>query len=48
VQASKTRKPTTCNFDFAGRMTEVTQLGAIAARTARLLEYDAQRIADYE
>ena len=44
VQACKTRQPTTCNFDFAGRMTEVTQLGAIAARTARLLEYDAQRM----
>jgi hypothetical protein len=25
-------------------MTEVTQLGAIAARTARLLEYDAERM----
>ena len=44
VQGCKTGKPTTCNFDFGGRMTEVTQLGAIAARTARLLEYDAEHM----
>ena len=45
VEASKGGKPANCNFDFAGRMTEIAQLGTIAARAARLLEWDPERMA---
>lgn len=44
VQACKGGKPANCNFDFGGRMTEIAQLGTIAARAARLLEWDAERM----
>ena len=44
VQACKGGKPASCNFDFASRMTEIAQLGTIAARAARLLEWDAERM----
>ena len=45
VQACKGGKPANCNFEFASRMTEVAQLGTLAARAARLLEWDTQRMA---
>jgi predicted dehydrogenase len=45
VQACKGGKPANCNFEFGGRMTEIAQLGTIAARAARLLEWDPGRMA---
>jgi hypothetical protein len=45
VQACKTGSPTNVNFDFGSRMTEIAQLGAIAARCARPLLWDADRMA---
>ena len=44
VEACKGGKPANCNFDFGGRMTEIAQLGTIAARAARLLEWDPERM----
>jgi len=40
VQACKTGKPTTANFDFAGLLTEVVLLGNIAIRTGEKLLWD--------
>lgn len=42
IQAAKGGKPANCNCDFAGRMVEVALLGTLAARTARLLEWDTK------
>jgi predicted dehydrogenase len=44
VEACKGGRPANCNFDFGSRMTEVAQLGTIAARAARLLEWDPDRM----
>jgi len=44
VQACKTGSPTNVNFEFGSRMTEVAQLGAIAARCARPLIWDGERM----
>jgi hypothetical protein len=41
VSACKTGSATNVDFDFGGRMTEVAQLGAIAARCARPLLWNA-------
>jgi predicted dehydrogenase len=41
IDACKTGKPTSCNFDFGSRMVKIAQLGAMAARASRLLEWDA-------
>ena len=41
VDACKTGKPTSCGFGFGAPMTEVALLGAIAARSASLMEWDA-------
>ncbi len=45
VLACKGGPAANCNFDFGSRMTQVAQLGTIAARAARLLEWDAERMA---
>jgi predicted dehydrogenase len=45
VQACKTGSPTNVNFDFGSHMTELAQLGAIAARCARPLTWDGERVA---
>lgn len=42
IDACKTGKSTSCNFEFGSRMVKVAQLGAMAARAARLLEWDAE------
>jgi len=41
IDACKGGKPAACNFDFAGKVTEVALLGVIAQRTGRYLEWDA-------
>jgi predicted dehydrogenase len=45
IEACKGGKPANCNFEFASRMTEVAQLGTLAARAARLLEWDHDKMA---
>ena len=41
ILACKTGSPTNVNFEFGSHMTQVAQLGAIAARCARPLLWDA-------
>jgi predicted dehydrogenase len=44
VAACKTGSPTTCNFDYAGTMTETVLLGIVAYRTGKELAWDAQTL----
>lgn len=37
-------KPTTCNFTFGGKLTELALLGGIAARTGRALDWDSKNL----
>ena len=41
IQACKHGTPTTCNFDYAGALTEAVLLGNVAYRTGRRLLWDA-------
>ncbi|MDB6111714.1 MAG: putative dehydrogenase [Pedosphaera sp.] len=41
IQACKTGGPTTCNFDYAGRLSEAVLLGNVAYRIGTKLEWDA-------
>ena len=41
LHACKTGEPTTCNFDYAGWLTEANHLGNVAFRTGVRLEWDA-------
>jgi len=41
IDACKTAKPTTCDFEFGSRMAKIAQLGAMAVGAARPLEWDA-------
>jgi predicted dehydrogenase len=41
IDACKTGKPTTCNFDYAGWLTEANHLGNVAFRAGRKLLWDA-------
>jgi predicted dehydrogenase len=45
VAAAKGGKPANCNFEFASRMNEVAQLGTLAARAARVLEWNPAAMA---
>ena len=40
LDACKTGSPTTCNFDYAGSLTETVLLGNVAYRTGRKLEWN--------
>ena len=40
VHACKTGEPTTCNFDYAGWLTEANHLGNVAFRAGQKLEWD--------
>jgi hypothetical protein len=42
IHAAKTGAPTTCNFEYAGWLTEANHLGNVAYRTGRKLEWDAE------
>lgn len=42
LQACKTGSPTTCNFDYAGWLTEANHLGNVAYRAGEKLQWDAQ------
>lgn len=41
VEAAKGGRPASCNFEFAGPLTEIALLGVIAQRTGRYLEWDS-------
>ena len=41
LHACKTGEPTTCNFEYAGWLTEANHLGNVAFRTGARLEWDA-------
>ncbi|MEZ6127378.1 MAG: Gfo/Idh/MocA family oxidoreductase [Planctomycetaceae bacterium] len=41
IHAAKTGDPTTCNFEYAGWLTEANHLGNVAYRTGKKLEWDA-------
>ncbi|HMP79754.1 MAG TPA: gfo/Idh/MocA family oxidoreductase, partial [Pirellulaceae bacterium] len=45
VEACKTGSPTTCNFEYAGALTEAVLLGIVAFRTGQSIEWDADRMA---
>jgi predicted dehydrogenase len=44
IQACKTHSPTTCNFDYAGALTETVLLGTVAYRSGQALQWDAQAL----
>jgi predicted dehydrogenase len=44
IHACKTGAPTTCNFEYAGWLTEANHLGNVAFRAGRKLEWDARNL----
>ncbi len=44
IHACKTGAPTTCNFEYAGWLTEANHLGNVAFRAGRKLEWDAAKL----
>src|SRR5205823_6401848 len=44
IEACKTGGPTTCNFDYAGRLTEANHLASIAYRVGKKLEWDTENL----
>lgn len=44
LQAIRTGGPTTCNFDYAGALTEAVMLGVVAYRSGKSLEWDAANL----
>jgi hypothetical protein len=44
IEACKTGAPTTCNFDYAGALTEAVLLGNVAYRAGHKIEWDATNL----
>jgi hypothetical protein len=44
IKACKTGSPTTCNFSYAGPLTEAVLLGNVAYRVGQKLEWDAEKL----
>ncbi|MCP4504917.1 MAG: gfo/Idh/MocA family oxidoreductase, partial [Fuerstiella sp.] len=44
IHAAKTGDMTTCNFEYAGWLTEANHLGNVAFRTGKKLEWDAENM----
>lgn len=44
IHACKTGAPTTCNFEYAGWLTEANHLGNVAFRAGQKLEWDAMNL----
>ncbi len=44
IAACKDGRPTTCNFDYSGALTEAVLLGNVAFRVGRKLEWDAAKL----
>jgi hypothetical protein len=41
LEGIRTGSPTTCNFDYAGALTETVLLGTVAYRAGKTIEWDA-------
>jgi len=44
IEGCKTGSPTTCNFQYAGQLTETVLLGIVAFRSGERLEWDAKNL----
>jgi len=44
IHACKTGEPTTCNFEYAGWLTEANHLGNVAFRAGKKLEWDPETL----
>lgn len=44
IHACKTGDPTTCNFEYAGWLTEANHLGNVAYRVGKKIEWDAENM----
>jgi predicted dehydrogenase len=44
LRACRTGEPTTCNFEYAGGLTEANHLGNVAYRVGRKIEWDAAKL----
>jgi predicted dehydrogenase len=44
IHACKTGTPTTCNFEYAGWLTEANHLGNVAFRAGKKIEWNAQKL----
>jgi len=44
IKACKEGSPTTCNFDYAGPLTETVLLGNVAYRTGEAIDWDAKNL----
>ena len=44
IHACKTGAPTTCNFDYAGWLTEANHLGNVAFRVGKKLQWDPEKL----
>ncbi len=44
IHACKTGEPTTCNFDYSGKLIEHNLLGNVAYRTGKKLQWDAKNL----
>lgn len=44
IHACKTGEPTTCNFEYAGWLTEANHLGNVAYRVGKKIEWDAENL----
>ena len=44
LEACKKGTPTTCDFDYAGALTETVLLGIVAYRTGKTIEWDAAKL----
>lgn len=44
IRACKTGEPTTCNFDYAGQLTEAVLLGNVAFRAGKPIQWDAAEL----
>jgi hypothetical protein len=44
IHACKTGEPTTCNFEYAGWLTESNHLGNVAYRAGKKLEWDTEQM----
>ena len=44
IHAAKTGAPTTCNFEYAGWLTEANHLGNVAYRSGKKLDWDATKL----
>ena len=42
IHACKTGSPTTCNFEYAGWLTEANHLGNVAYRAGKKIEWDGE------